>query len=92
MKKSSKLLIAAGMAAGGALGTLFAPEKGSETRKKLKKQVRRFASSLNGKCEEEKLKMIREKLEEHKKRVEKHIEKINLKLAEYEVGKLSETI
>lgn len=83
MKKSSKILIAAGLAAGGALGALFAPDKGSETRKKLNKQVRRLARSMNGKCAEEKLIIAREKLEEHKERVERHIQKINTKIAEY---------
>ncbi len=37
MKNSSKILIAlgAGVALGGILGLLFAPEKGSDTRKKM---------------------------------------------------------
>ncbi len=37
MKDSSKILVAvgAGLAIGGILGVLFAPDKGSETRKKM---------------------------------------------------------
>jgi len=90
MKKSSKLLVAAGLAAGGALGALLAPDKGSETRKKLNKEVRRLARLMNGKCKEEKLKIAKEKLEEHKERVEMHIQRINEKIAEYEAGELGE--
>jgi len=84
MKKSTKLLAAASLAAGSALGVLFAPGKGSETRKKLNKKLKKLSSSMNGEYGVEKLIMVRDKLEKHKQRVEKHLEKINSRIAEYE--------
>lgn len=51
MKTSSKVLVAlaAGVAAGAVLGLLFAPEEGSETRKKIKDQGQKLVDSLKGK-------------------------------------------
>ena len=48
MKNSSKILIAlgAGVALGGILGLLFAPEKGSDTRKKMADAGKRMADNL----------------------------------------------
>jgi gas vesicle protein len=45
--KSSKMILAglAGMAAGLAIGILFAPARGSKTRKRLKKGIREFAGT-----------------------------------------------
>lgn len=47
-KSSSKVLLAGitGMAAGIAVGLLFAPAKGSKTRKRLKKRLMRMAESI----------------------------------------------
>jgi gas vesicle protein len=61
--KTTNILIAAaaGLAAGVALGLLFAPEKGSETRKKIRKVVDDLTGDL-GDTFEEKLATIREKL------------------------------
>jgi gas vesicle protein len=84
MKKSTKLLAAASIAAGSALGILFAPGKGSETRKKLNKKLRKLSGSVDSECGKEKLVMIKGKLEKHKQRVEKHLQKINSRIAEYE--------
>ena len=55
--KSSKLLLAgvAGIVAGVALGILFAPARGSKTRKRLKKGIEEM-SGMEGKDFSEKLK------------------------------------
>jgi gas vesicle protein len=52
MKNSSKSIIAlfAGLAAGVALGILFAPEKGSETRDKLADSLKDLGDSLKEKA------------------------------------------
>jgi gas vesicle protein len=48
MKNSSKVLIAlgAGMAIGGLLGVLFAPDKGTETRKKISDAGNKLSDSV----------------------------------------------
>lgn len=83
MKPTSKtaIAIAAGIAAGGAVGILFAPGKGNETRDKLGKQARKIAKSLGAGPSKEQLTMVKGKLEKHRKRIEKHLQKINSRLA-----------
>lgn len=51
MNKNSKVLIAlaAGIAAGAVLGVLFAPGKGSDTRKKIKDEGRKMADEVKDK-------------------------------------------
>jgi gas vesicle protein len=51
MKTSSKILaaVATGFAAGALLGILFAPDKGSETRRKINKKSKKFAADVNNK-------------------------------------------
>lgn len=48
MNDNSKVLVAllAGIAAGAALGILFAPEKGTETRDKLTESLKKLGDSL----------------------------------------------
>jgi gas vesicle protein len=51
MNTSGKILaaVAAGIAAGAILGILFAPDKGSETRRKLNEQGKKFADDVKDK-------------------------------------------
>jgi gas vesicle protein len=55
MSDNSKVLIGllAGLAAGAALGLLFAPEKGSETRDKLNQSLKDFGDSIRDKAADE---------------------------------------
>ncbi|MBS1510298.1 MAG: YtxH domain-containing protein [Bacteroidetes bacterium] len=48
MSNTGKIVTAAvaGVAAGAILGILFAPDKGSETRKKINEQGKKFAGSV----------------------------------------------
>jgi gas vesicle protein len=55
MSDNTKVVVAllAGLAAGAALGILFAPEKGSETRDKLSDSLKEFGDSIKEKAAEE---------------------------------------
>ncbi len=55
MNDNSKVLVAllAGLAAGAAVGLLFAPEKGSETRDKLGQSLKDFGDSVKDKATDE---------------------------------------
>ena len=61
MKNTSKVLIAlgAGVAIGGVLGILFAPDKGSATRHKIAESSKKLADNFN-----RKIKSGNEKLQE----------------------------
>ncbi len=55
MNDNSKVLVGllVGLAAGAALGLLFAPEKGSETRDKLSESLKDLGDSIKDKAAEE---------------------------------------
>lgn len=59
MKDTEKLLTVfiAGAAIGAVLGILFAPDKGSETRRKLNEEGRKMAEEFGDKFDEEKGKL-----------------------------------
>ena len=54
MNNTSKVLVtlASGVALGSALGILFAPDKGSETRKKIKNKSKKLADDVKHKFED----------------------------------------
>ena len=62
MKNTSKILIAlgAGLAIGGVLGVIFAPEKGSVTRHKIAEGGKKFADKFSRKIKEGKMKLQEE--------------------------------
>ena len=59
MNNTSKILaaLAIGVAAGAVIGILFAPDKGSETRKKISDQGKKLGEDLKNKFNEVKEKM-----------------------------------
>jgi len=71
MKTISKLMVAlgAGVAIGSVLGVMFAPDKGSETRRKLQEGRKKLGEKVD-----EKLKWGKEKLNEKVKRAEEEYE------------------
>lgn len=56
MKNTSKMLIAlgTGLTIGGVLGVLFAPDKGSETRRKISEKEKKIFAKVKDKMREEK--------------------------------------
>ena len=62
MNNNSKILFAlgAGVAIGGVLGILFAPDKGSVTRHKIEEGTKKFVDNLNSKIRMEKGKLQEE--------------------------------
>ncbi len=78
MKSSGKILaaVAAGIAAGAILGILFAPDKGSETRKKISERGKRFSDDAKDIVQKGK-----EKLNDLKEEIEKTIADADRKTA-----------
>lgn len=62
MNNTTKILtaFAIGAAAGAVLGILFAPDKGSETRKKMNEQGKKLCGDLKNKFNETKEKVTKE--------------------------------
>ena len=73
MKNTSKVLIAlgAGLAIGGILGVLFAPDKGENTRHKIAENGKKLADQFKRKVKEGK-----EKMEEQLSRVNGELEEV----------------
>jgi gas vesicle protein len=73
LKNTSKILVAlgAGLAIGGMLGVLFAPEKGSVTRHKIAEEGKKFTDKIKTKVKEGK-----EKIDETFSRVNGEKEKV----------------
>ncbi len=59
MKNTQKILIAlgAGLAIGGVLGVLYAPDKGSETRRKISEKRKKLSDKVKGTLKREKEEM-----------------------------------
>jgi gas vesicle protein len=76
MKNSTKILAAAavGIAAGGLLGLLFAPDKGVETRKKFAKKGGNILKKIKGDLNKAKMSKLKEKLEAQLQKVNAKIE------------------
>ena len=77
MNKTTKALVAigAGVAIGAALGILFAPEDGAETRKKLVKRAKKLSGTVT-----DSLDQGRDSLEQIKQTLQKELQKVNRKM------------
>jgi gas vesicle protein len=75
MNTSGKILaaVAAGIVAGAVLGILFAPDKGSETRRKMNEKGKKFADDVKDKLNrgKDKFNDLKEKFE---KKVKENVE------------------
>ncbi|MFM6924490.1 MAG: YtxH domain-containing protein [Ferruginibacter sp.] len=78
MKTSGKILaaVAAGIAAGAVLGILFAPDKGSETRRKINERGKRFSDDAK-----DMMRKGKEKLNDLKEDIEKTVADVAEKMA-----------
>ena len=80
MNNASKLLIAIGasMAIGAAIGVLYAPEEGYETRRKIMKRSKKLAGMVGDSIDDGK-----ESLEEIKNVLQKQLHKVNENIGKY---------
>ena len=78
MKNLSKCIVAVatGVAIGGTLGIIFAPERGEKTRKDISKKSKKLLRKINDR-------VSKEKLTELKKEFEEHLDKINEKIKDF---------
>ena len=76
MTNNAKIIavLAAGIAAGAVLGILFAPDKGSETRKKVSEEGKRLAQTLK-----EKFNRVKERTEEVAGTIQQSIDELEAK-------------
>lgn len=81
MKKNNAKTLLAGLAVGAGLGVLFAPKKGSETRKELKEKMDDLLKKVKDIDKEEVKENIEEKIEELKKDLEDLDKEKALKIA-----------
>lgn len=77
MKNLSKVIVAtaAGIVVGGALGLLFAPEKGNKTRKNISKKSKKVLSKVNDQIGKEKLIELKEEFETQLDKINDRIKK-----------------
>ncbi len=73
MKNTSKMLVAvgAGLAIGGILGVLYAPDKGSVTRKKIADGNKKFTDKIKSK-----VRIGKEKMEDKYSRINGEMEEV----------------
>ena len=78
MNNTTKLLIAIGasVAVGAALGVLYAPEEGYETRRKIVKRSKKLAGMVGESIDEGK-----ESLEDLKEMLQKQLHKVNERIS-----------
>jgi len=76
MNNTAKIIaaLAVGAAAGAVIGVLFAPEKGSETRRKVSEEGKKLAQSLK-----EKLNRMKEKSDEVASNIQESIDDLEAK-------------
>jgi gas vesicle protein len=76
MNNTAKIItaLAAGAVAGAVIGVLFAPDKGSETRKKVSEEGKRLAQSLK-----EKLNQLKEKSDEVVSNIQRSMDDLEAK-------------
>lgn len=80
MKKSSSVLLALGigLAAGGLLGVLFAPDKGSETRKKIKDSKDKLSNDIK-----ENVEKMKKSIVSMHENVKERVDQLEDKVGEY---------